>query len=336
MLIRRFILGLALLLGSFQPAAAAQSCEGVDNVLQTASVLRGGNYLESKTQYSETIFRLENTLSRISLPALQPEPYREAFPTESRELFDYVSNLRRAVMSAKAGYDEDALEILGASDPATISDSLLSLNRYWSCTDSLSAGDINDPVEGKSAFENDTPLSSSETGDISSASFSEGKTIAEKKAYTGDFAPSVSNGPKLDIQGHPFLSIAMALSLIALIYGWRKYSKRSRMRDYRHLIHQNRPFRLGNKDYQMVVIDITQRGLKFKHDGLIKRQRRVAIELNGEWYTCRLVWKNANFAGAKFRTPLNDKTMEALLAAAHPEGTMAAAPTNGAPNRPAY
>lgn len=321
MFVRRFILGLAMLLGCFQPAAAAQSCEGVDNVLQTASLLRGGNYLESKTQYSQTIFKLETALSRISLAALQPQTYREAFPTESRELFGYVSNLRRAVTSAQAGYDKDALEILGASDPATISDSLLSLNRYWSCTDSLSAGDINGPVEGKSALENDTPLSSSETGDINSASFSQRNTMAEKKAYTGALAPSVSNGPKLDIQGHPFLSIAMALSLIVLIYGWRKYSKRSRMRDYRHLIHQDAGFKLGKKHYQMTIIDITQRGLKFKHDGLIKRQRRVAIELNGEWYTCRLVWKNANFAGAKFRLPLKDKTMDALLAAAHPDGT---------------
>ena len=63
----------------------------------------------------------------------------------------------------------------------------------------------------------------------------------------------------------------------------------------------------------MTIIDITQKGLKFKHDGLIKRQRKIRIDLNGDWFTCRLVWKNDNFAGAQFKNTLSDATFEAIL-----------------------
>lgn len=320
MFIRRFILSIAVLLGCFQSAAATPACDGVDEVLRTASILRGAPSLTSDTQYSDVITNLERPLSRISLSALQPEPYRDAFPAESRALFEYLSNLRSAVVSSQAGYDEDAAKILGAADPAIISDSLLTLTRYWECTNSLSSGNIEGPVEGKSAFENNIAAPTEETDNIKMSASSSGETLAETKSRTDVLAQSVSNGPKLDIKGHPFLSIAIALALIALIYSARKYSKRSRMRDHRHLIHQDMSFKFGKKQYQMTVIDITQRGLKFKHDGLIKRQRRVAIKLGNDWHSCRLVWKNANFAGAKFRTPLKDETMNALLAAAHPEG----------------
>ena len=317
MLIRRFILCLALLLGCFQSAAATPTCDGVDNVLRTVSILREIQRDTSSRQYSQNIPALKNAVAQISLPALQPASYREAFPEEDRALFLHVSALRRAVESAQAGYDDVAQEILNTTNPALIADSLFTLNRYWGCTSNDVANTLASPVEGESVVKAGKNLLSTGSENATPSTFSSSETLSNEKANTRTLAKSISNGPKLDIQGHPFLSIAMALSLIVLIYGWRKYSKRSRMRDYRHLIHQDTGFKLGKKYYQMTIIDITQRGLKFKHDGLIKRQRKVAIELNGEWYTCRLVWKNANFAGAKFRLPLKDKTMEALLAAAH-------------------
>ncbi|CAM3826614.1 hypothetical protein [Litorimonas haliclonae] len=330
MLIRRFILCFALLMGCFQPAAATPSCDGVDNVLQTVSILRDIQSDTSFRQYSQNIPVLKNTVAQISLPALQPASYREAFPEEDRALFLHVSALRRAVESAQAGYDDVAQEILNTTNPALIADSLLTLNRYWGCTNNDAANTLASPMEGESVVKAGRSLPSTGSESATPSTFSSSETLSNEKANTRTLAKSISNGPKLDIQGHPFLSIAMALSLIVLIYGWRKYSKRSRARDHRHLIHQETKFKIGKHYYQMTVIDITQKGLKFKHDGYLGKRAKLSLELDGAWHSCRLQWKNANFAGAKFKYPLKDKTMDALLAAAHQEGLGAPTRTSGA------
>jgi|GEM_PF-6803818 len=321
MFVRRLLICLTLLSAGYQSALAAPACEGVDSVLETVSILRGEDFLEGGARYNQTVSRLDETLSQISLATLQPEAFRRAFPNESRALFLYTSNLRRAVSSAQNGYDDVAQEILGSVNPAQISDSLLTLNRYWNCTPIEMTGGAGEALVDEGAMESNQSVSASETGSSGSASVSPGEWPSSEKSNTRTLPKTVSSGPRLNIQGHPFLSIAMALSLIALIYGWRKYSKRSRARDHRHLIHQDTAFQVGKKHYQMTVIDITQRGLKFKHDGLIQRQRKVSIQLDGDWHPCRLVWKNANFAGAKFKGVLSDKTMDAILAAAHQPDT---------------
>lgn len=319
MFARRFLFCLALFLSCFQSTGATANCENIDNVLGTLSILRDVKANEDKKPFNDYISSLDNRLSLITLSALQPDSYRESFPEESQALFLYTSTLRGAVASAKAGYSESAQEILNASDPTSISESLLALNRYWNCSGEDATRGLAGLKAEESAFESNKtrPL---EAEKEKSAAFSSGISPTGKKTGSPDLRQSLSNGPSLDIRGHPILSITMALILIALVYGGRKYSKRSRMRDYRHLIHQDTGFKLGKKRYHMTIIDITQRGLKFKHDGLIKRQRKVAIELNGDWYKCRLVWKNANFAGAKFRTPLKEETMNALLATVHQLG----------------
>lgn len=317
MFVRRLLICFALLLVHVQSALATPACEGVDTVLETVSILRSAEILQGDLEYSNTISRLENTLSLTSLSTLQPETYRGAFPDESRALFVYISNLRRAVSSAQEGYDDVAKEILKNTNPALISESLLTLNRYWNCTNSEVASNTEGPPSDESVFEKGQGLPSDAPADTASTASLSSEAPTNEKANTRTLAKSISNGPKLDIQGHPFLSIAMALSLIALIYGWRKYSKRSRARDHRHLIHQDTKFKIGKNYYQMTVIDITQKGLKFKHDGYLGKRAKLSLELDGAWHSCRLQWKNANFAGAKFKSPLKDKTMDAILAATH-------------------
>jgi len=320
MFARRLILCLAMCFGFSQFAGAAPACGGVDNVLRTVSILRDVQADSSDRYFSENMSELETTLSQISLPALQPAAYTEAFPQDGLALSLYISDLREAVSQAARGDRSEAKNILNKPISSDLSNSLGSMNRYWGCSETETFNAVNTSGSVKTTFENEAGSASS---GARKESLSEPTSVAASSGQTAPartLSKSISNGPKLDIKGHPILSIAMVLSILALIYGGRKYSKRSRLRDHRHLIHQDTGFKIGKKHYQMTIIDITQRGLKFKHDGLIQRQRKVGIELNGDWYVCRLVWKNANFAGAKFRSPLKEKTIEALLTTAQQQG----------------
>lgn len=314
MFVRRFILCLALLFGCLQSASATPACDRVDNVLRTLSTVQDFQTDTSERQYFETISQLKSTVSQISLPDLQPAAYHEAFPEGGPALALYISSLRAALADAGTGSDRAAKNILSQPVPPQLSNDINALNRYWGCqdTEAFEASGLTGPEQ--TTFKNETSASSLGAKDDTLSVPSPEPASTGQTAPVRTLAKSISNGPKLDIKGHPIVFIAMVLAIVAILYGWRKYSKRSRMRDHRHLIHRDTAFKIGKKQYQMTVIDITQKGLKFKHDGLIKRQRKVAIDLNGDWYKCRLVWKNANFAGAKFRTPLKDKTMDALLA----------------------
>ena len=299
-------------------AQANSACQMLDNIIHTVSVIEVMSAPKNAENHSNNMAVLDTTLKQIAVQTLQPDIYKKRFKTESLSLDRYISALKITVTQRASDSPRQSLERLTTAYTPEVSRSLQSLNNYWSCNK-------NTP--------NTPPIDAEGMGGKTGSSLTARKTVKDTLKGTTSGNGERSAGSALAAQGKRVytntnpefkpnyfaLVIVAFLGLFGLLYYRRK---RSRAREHRRIINTAVPISLNKKTANMIMVDITRNGFKVEHAGLIETQKKLRVQLNGRWHSGQIMWRNAHYAGVKFKKPIDEAGFRQIISA--PNKTLSA------------
>ncbi len=298
------------------PARAETACQMIDKVLGTFSLIRDIQLDQEDKNYVGNMSKLAVLVDQISLPVLVPLQSRGALPSESAALFHYISSLREAVAGAKFGYDDHAKLTLDNGITKEFTASIQSLDDYWACKpggpmSNSKAASMGEAV-GTQTAQGDfakallqTPPIRNHTADtrLSDTRLSDNRLTGRVKF--GLVTP-LSN-TSLSLAGVVFFA------LFGMLYYIHKRAKTYKVRDARRFVRAPRNVRMGKSVFRVMIVDISMNGAKIQHGELIKKQKKLQIELDGTWYPGKIKWRNQLFVGIKFDRPIPSQTFNTVL-----------------------
>jgi len=108
-----------------------------------------------------------------------------------------------------------------------------------------------------------------------------------------------------------FLSILILISG-ATIYFYRRL-KNFQAREPRQLLDSPVKVFLDEDMFDLKLVDLSRNGAKINHNRHIRKLGGVKIELCSQLYDGQIKWHNDNFAGIKFKIPLDEDVFEATI-----------------------
>lgn len=319
--VKKFVLIAAclLMLQSAASARAPMPCETIDEILYSASLVKRVQHAANDKDYERAVRELNTVASQIALPALMRTQdtgqIGGSFKTERAALFLYLSNIRDGASAGQSGFQVYSQDILSRAITPDLTQSLTVLEGYWNCAPKPPA-EITAQVKMQTteAEYNTGALADEDGVETQLPSIAAGTTqTARRFSGGGSTLPAArldSVMPKASVS--LFLLLAGLSFVIGVGYA-RTQSRKSRAREKRRLLNLIVPIKLGPVKYAVDLVDISMNGFKLQHDGVIKRDGKLHIELEGEWYLGQIKWHNKLFAGVKFKRPLEEDVLESVI-----------------------
>jgi len=334
---KAFLLTIFLMMTSAVPAIAAPACQMIDKVLGTFSLVRDIQIDQNDKHYAENMSKLAALVEQISLPALVPPQSLDELSAESAALFHYISSLRTAVASAKSGYDDHAKQTLNTGITKAFTASIQSLAYYWNCMPEQPAPDIQkvSVAEARSAPNKPLYLGAADTS-VKPVRGERVKPLMEKPGIRNRLADNRPTDSRLAGRVKfglvtPVSNTSLLLAFMVFfvqfgtLYIVHKRARNYKVRDARCFVHMVSKMRMGKSVHGIIIVDISMNGAKIQHRKLIKKQKKLQIELGGIWYPGQIQWSNQRFAGVKFDRPIGAQVFNTVLQS---PGSSIAAPTN--------
>ena len=314
MFVKHYIAVILIILSSALAAEAQASCQMIDKVLKTVSLLTDIETETKDQHYRKHITELSNEVSEISLPSLIPIQNREHLKIESGAALHYISRLREGVSAAQAGNNDFAKEIFNDSLTPEFFRSLESLDSYWRCRES----DVDNLTDDQGA-ENESQF----FGAGSRVAKSNTSGVESRLAKVSDTRGNLTNGretgqvafnPTTFKKANVFLSIILAACVIIGGFLFFQYRvQKFEVRQIRHPVNLPVKVRIKNNDLVMLIVDLSMNGAKIKHSTAIEGQKILRIHLGETWHVCNIKWSNDNFIGVMFKTPIESETIRSII-----------------------
>lgn len=309
---RRFILAGLLSVSSAAPALANIDCGSVDAVWNSAALVRQMQSTQDDPSYQRNIQRLEVLLQsmRETVNALEG-----GSPRDQERIGEFVFTMETAMTAAQAGRRDLADRLFADSLGPAFFQSLDALDEDGNCSQ----------AEFDASFQADqymaeTPLAGSgDTQEIklvpgSLAGSGQGVTTTDSNLVALDSYQGPRFRPGILFKGDLAVFFAMLAGLLlipALIY-WRRTSSAFQSREARRVLRMQTTVRLDTSQSTMQIEDISMNGMKLNHGGTIQHQKRLFIQLAGDWVLGHIRWQNASYAGIQFDRPISEQTLEVV------------------------
>lgn len=305
---------LLVALSAFTPAKADATCEMVDNIVRTVSIVRDIQVSQNDEDYLKNISYLKDQIDVIDRYKLASPSPNEELSKDKKAVFYYVTELRKSVTEADAGYNEDAKSRLSNSLTQSFIRSLQSLEYHWDCrvreatSQALILRSTEDALRTRapSAIENNT-------------------SRAAAKHFTGE-SNALSNPSQSGINKQATLNLGIVLkeditlltllvlsALLSSLYYMRRRRKNYAVRDKRRRLNQTVKVSIAETLYNMAIVDISLNGVKIQHSNLIESPIKLRIHLGDEWHIAQVKWRNASFAGVKFAKPISPQIFNTVI-----------------------
>ena len=314
MFIKSLILACLITVIYSPPARADSACQMIDRVLGTLSVVRKIQIDRSDTNYSENMSKLGVLVDQISLPTLFPPNTNNALQVEKEAFFYYLSNLREAVANANVEYHDYARQTLNKGIKSEFTDSILSLEYYWNCRVDGSSSEKETTTNAKHPSYLENPITTVKIFPVELPKPSVAKLNTVSRASKSGISKRVNFSFPSIHQGNSLLApLLVILALFTLLYFALSRSKSFKVRENRRLLHIPVKTRIGKVDHTMEIVDISMNGIKILHSGVILKQHKLRIQLDGTWHLGQIKWSNDLFAGVKFNKPISNQTLDTVI-----------------------
>lgn len=315
MLRRTLILSLSVMLGSAQTAQADATCDMVDRVLKSVSIIKDIEADTDNRKFTENMFKLEGLVESISVSELFPMDSQNIFPVENRAMQRYLASLQEAATAAESGYVNYSKQNLKNGLNPGFTRSIEALTTYWSCT--VEDKPTQTEVESKTVKASFTAPGTPKVKTIERARPRQipGQSSAGNRAANGGVLhqANLDRTPLLSGNTLMFYLILGVIGLAGLFFYVLKRSRRIRVREARRLVQLPVRVRLGKQDIDMTIVDISLNGLKMQHGDDIRTQAKLSVFLDGQWRAGKIMWSNSKFTGVKFKKPIDRQTFNAVM-----------------------
>jgi|GEM_PF-6378775 len=306
-------------LASYASVAYAQTspaCQTIDTILQTVSVVRDIQTNPSTRDYAQNLVKLDRLTMQISLPTLMPIEGSGAAPQPAPigtdAVTDYVSNMRAALALAGTQARQDAKPILTNGLTQDFSNSLQSVEKFWSCT------------SGENALQTGQLEGSEDHTGVTSAVIEYEQSQSERPSLNASESKGLSANSRVLNQSKvgrdvdfeltpPFFLVGGFLLLILGLFVAQRRSKRFKARAKRRILNVPVRVKFAKTDVAMVLVDISRNGVKVQHGELLGGQKKVNLHINGKWLSGHVIWSNDSFAGVQFKRPMKALTFNAFV-----------------------
>lgn len=240
----------------------------------------------------------------------------DGLPTAQRDaLFSYIVSVRDAAMQG----GQDRLSRLRAIQSDRIKPELFAglstLENGWACRP-----ETTDAETQTSSRQMAQTFNRGSSGVAGATPGNPARALPSNAARTGP-SKATSGGTYFGrdalVDGSVMLAYLLLLGIILLIafFAIQRRLRRERIRESRRLLDQPVTIFIEGTAHKLRLIDISMNGAKLRHSGEIDREVELGLQLDGTWYSGQIRWFNDNFAGIKFRRPLNIETLESALGA---------------------
>lgn len=295
-------------------ASAQTSCDSVDDIWQTFSVIRDIEVDEKRHRYTENIEDLGTLTNHIFLPVLISSEFKRSFPQANENLFSYVARIRQAVAGANAGHHSFTLQTLSGLTSGSFAESILALQNYLGCAFGQSTEETN-PFLAKNSIIQGSQLAENDGvnyDQLASHSFKAPDFEKNVVSQQGAAGSNILDDPALVLK----LLVFTIFTIIVVVLTVRLLVKRRLQyiqRQERHVCNKFAQLNMGGKLYAARILDITMNGMKIQHFGTLKRKRTLRVRIDGKQYRIQVKWLNSSFSGVQFKRPISAETLQLLL-----------------------
>ncbi|MGB3625864.1 MAG: hypothetical protein WA989_08545 [Henriciella sp.] len=264
-----------------------------------------------KTPTPRQIDKLDTHLEGVSFPALHTATSIDPFSVEFASAVTYADTLRNSVETYRQGYRWRASQQLHSEVPKGVGEDLSTLHRIHGC---LPEDTLWHDAPPQAAARFEAPASataSAPSGEPSPSAKKGSRASSTSNSRTSRMKPE-NLQPGLSASFMPGWRTLLALAClvgISLMLVRRPRKRKAAERVERYICNRLIKVKVGRRKTVMRIVDITQHGIKLKHNGLITRQRPVSFDVRGTHIQARVRWFNNVFAGVKFVRPLTEEQL---------------------------
>lgn len=276
-------------------AVAETPCDSIDSVSRLVSSVRDIQADGYPKLAPLKIVALEETLSKVSLTPLLKRVEHSKLRLQYTTLELFVQSVDRAVDA----YFDGALDIAGAqlhaAVPAQVGRSILELEKQLGCLpDSGVRAQFDRRVDGAA---------------VGTRSVDAAGRLESTKAHARNAQSSkqeLTALPELESGWH-LMAIILGLFAAGTGYVVMRQERAESRGEERLICRQMLTFRIGRRDVDLVVVDITRGGMKIQHNGVIDKRQVILFMIGGRILKARIQWFNSIYAGAAFVHRLHEE-----------------------------